>query len=80
VGRRTAWRNTERFGRELDRPARVLAASEAVQGESGPADRNAIQAMSGELPLGCIRDDEPQWYAFARITRSSAAGGWPTRR
>ena len=37
-----AWRDTERLHRNLDRPSRVLADADAVQGAIGLAERGAF--------------------------------------
>ena len=62
-------RDTERFGRELNRPARVLADGEALQAATGPADRETFTTTSGDVVAGCMRNDERVWPAFARITQ-----------
>jgi hypothetical protein len=49
VGRRTRPRDTQRVDRDLDRPARELAAAEAVQGESGPALRGVVPRDEGRV-------------------------------
>ena len=56
----------------------MLEDGEALQAATGPADHDAFRETSGGLPPRCVRDDEPRWPAFARITRSSAAGGRPS--
>ena len=33
------------------------------------------QTTTGDLASGCVRNDKPQWHAFARLTRSSVASG-----
>jgi hypothetical protein len=42
VGGRTFLRDTERLDRDLDWPARVLAAPKALQAEPGPVERETL--------------------------------------
>ena len=55
AGRRDFWHDTERLSRDLDRPARGLAASETFQAETGPADNDALTTTNGDLAVGCVR-------------------------
>ena len=68
AGRRDFWHDTERLSRDLDRPARGLAASETFQAETGPADNDALTTTNGDLAVGCVRVAKPLSHAFARLT------------
>ena len=67
---------TDRFDRDLDWPARVLADADAPQGETGPAGREAVRATSTDLASGCMLDDKPRWPALARITLKFSCKGF----
>jgi hypothetical protein len=46
----------------------VPAHAEALQGETGRADRDALRGTSRDLVLGCVVDDKPLSHAFAHLT------------
>jgi hypothetical protein len=58
VGRRTAEGDTQRLNRALDRPVRVLADGEAVQGEAGRAGRDTF-SNTERRPRAVIGEPAP---------------------
>jgi hypothetical protein len=55
----TAWRDTERLDRDLNRAARVLVDVEAVQAAIGPADRDAFIRNARRLGTAICESARP---------------------